>query len=292
MSPPSDQGDYLLRRHSDFSSLKVDSIQTPRYGDGYFEECRVPLQLRKVQAGSIANISVSGVGLGCNTHESISSPGQERSIFSNGIKNDSVSRSQSFGCNDPAGKIKFCVNGSSTGSSSFTSNTNANIVEGPRPNLNEFKGTSILRSGKLLALVELASKKRHPLPDQVLATDASLSGWGAWLGNLSIHDSSSKEDQTHHIHFRELMTVYDAICHWRLELSNQIIVLQFDNTTAVAFLLKEGGYTINETMQMSIKDPNIVRISEYRHTSQLLTRLYEYGGKCAVSTSGSVRMDA
>ena len=107
MPPPRDQSDFLSRRHSDFSSLKVDSIQTPRYGDGNFEECRVSLQLRKVQAGSIANISVSGVGLGCDTHESISSPGQERSNFSNGIKNDSVSRSQTFGCNDPAGKIKF-----------------------------------------------------------------------------------------------------------------------------------------------------------------------------------------
>ena len=173
MSPQRNQSDSLSRRHSDFSSFKVDSIQTPRYGDGNFEECRAPLQLWKVQAGSIANISVSRVGLGCDTHESISCPGQERSNFSISIKSDTVSGSQSFGCNDPAVKVKFCVNGSSTVSSSFTPNTNANIFQGPRSNFNEFRGTSILRSGRFLALVELAYEERSKL-----IISASESGLG------------------------------------------------------------------------------------------------------------------
>ena len=37
------------------------------------------------------------------------------------------------------------------------------------------------------------------------------------------------------------MTVYRAIFLWKVKMPNQIIALQLDNKTAVAYLLKERG---------------------------------------------------
>ena len=100
----------------------------------------------------------------------------------------------------------------------------------------------------------------HPLPNLVLATDASMKGWGAKLGNLSVHGFWTREDQTYHINFLELKTVYYAVCHWKVEMSNQIVALQLDNTTAVAYLLKEGG---TQSMSLCKLASEILILSEF-----------------------------
>ena len=72
----------------------------------------------------------------------------------------------------------------------------------------------------------------------------------------------SREDQTYHINFLELKTVYYAVCHWKVEMSNQIVALQLDNTTAVAYLLKEGGTQSMSLCKLASEILEILVLSE------------------------------
>ena len=84
------------------------------------------------------------------------------------------------------------------------------------------------------------SLKIH-LPTQVISTDASLTGWGAQMGQLSIHGLWTNTEKQNHINYLELKTVLFDLQHWLHQLKHQTVALQLDNTTAVAYLLKEGG---------------------------------------------------
>ena len=45
------------------------------------------------------------------------------------------------------------------------------------------------------------------LPTQVISTDASLTGWGAQMGQLSIHGLWTDTEKQNHINHLELKTV-------------------------------------------------------------------------------------
>ena len=61
----------------------------------------------------------------------------------------------------------------------------------------------------------------HPLPDRVLTTDASMSGWGAQMGPLSIQGVRNLREQQEHMNYRELMTVFHALTRWKEIMSHQ-----------------------------------------------------------------------
>ena len=104
--------------------------------------------------------------------------------------------------------------------------------------------TSPPRSGRSINL---------PLPDSVLATDASLSGWGARFGHRHLQGQWSRAQMNNHINYLELLVVYLSLQHWTSLMSHHIIALQIDNTTAVAYLVKEGGTQSKALCELAAK---------------------------------------
>ena len=58
---------------------------------------------------------------------------------------------------------------------------------------------------------------------------------------MSVHGLWSDTDKLNHINYLEFKTVLYALRHWTQHLRHQCVSIQIDNTTAVAYLLKEGG---------------------------------------------------
>ena len=79
------------------------------------------------------------------------------------------------------------------------------------------------------------------LPTHVITTDASMTGWGAQMNDMSIQGLWTDTEKMDHINFLELKTVLLALRRWYPHLKNKVVSLQMDNTTAVAYLLTEGG---------------------------------------------------
>ena len=68
-----------------------------------------------------------------------------------------------------------------------------------------------------------------------------MTGWGARLGRLSAQGKWSRKERTRHINFLELTVVHLALQLWQGQMTQKVISVQMDNTTAVAYLIKEGG---------------------------------------------------
>ena len=78
-------------------------------------------------------------------------------------------------------------------------------------------------------------------PTQDLFTDASNEGWGASLGSYSASGMWGSRTRTHHINRLELQAVYKACLHFQDQLRGKVTRVHIDNTTAVAYIRKEGG---------------------------------------------------
>ena len=89
----------------------------------------------------------------------------------------------------------------------------------------------------ILQGVQLSS----PNPDIYLFTDSSSEGWGATLSGVDVMDIWRGSDCFLHINHQELLAVKLALQHFLGEIQSKIVLLLCDNTTAVAYLRKEGG---------------------------------------------------
>ena len=72
-------------------------------------------------------------------------------------------------------------------------------------------------------------------------TDASKEGWGAHLNELTARGSWSVPESKLHINHLELKAVLLALKEFQDLCTNQIVLVATDNTTAVAYINKEGG---------------------------------------------------
>ena len=82
-----------------------------------------------------------------------------------------------------------------------------------------------------------------PQPSLFLFTDASLEGWGAHLEPLGLL-CSGVWDPSHplpHINILEMKAVFLALREFLPHLQNQSVMLSTDNSTVVAYILKQGG---------------------------------------------------
>jgi hypothetical protein len=61
---------------------------------------------------------------------------------------------------------------------------------------------------------------RHELPKITIATDATMRGWGAVLGAISIGGRWSAE-QNNHINTLEMMAIFLALKFFAAEISNR-----------------------------------------------------------------------
>jgi hypothetical protein len=79
------------------------------------------------------------------------------------------------------------------------------------------------------------------IPDLIIYSDASLSGWGAALNGASASGLWTSEDKSRHINELELLAALWALKSFTAGASNIAIQLMLDNRTAVAYVNKSGG---------------------------------------------------
>lgn len=87
----------------------------------------------------------------------------------------------------------------------------------------------------------LKGKSFVPVTWQVVTTDASLLGWGAVLGGLSLQGKWSASERSLPINLLEIRAVYLALSAWSDRLKGLPVRIQSDNVTAVAYINHQGG---------------------------------------------------
>ena len=83
----------------------------------------------------------------------------------------------------------------------------------------------------------------HIPSEVVLWTDASLTGWGAHMGNQQASGVWIAQQQTWHINMLEMKAVELALHHFQQQLQGKAVLLRCDNSTEVAYINKQGGGT-------------------------------------------------
>ena len=78
-------------------------------------------------------------------------------------------------------------------------------------------------------------------PDLALFSDASLEGWGATIKDLQFSGAWSIQEKKLHINNLELRAIWNALKEAELLVSNKVVSVFSDNTTALAYLVKQGG---------------------------------------------------
>ncbi|MEL7079751.1 MAG: hypothetical protein AAGM46_28415, partial [Cyanobacteria bacterium J06582_2] len=78
-------------------------------------------------------------------------------------------------------------------------------------------------------------------PRLSLFSDASVQGWGATLGSEQVSGVWSPTEQSLHINVLELRAVRLALLHWQESVKGRAVEVFADNTTALAYIRKQGG---------------------------------------------------
>ena len=94
------------------------------------------------------------------------------------------------------------------------------------------------------------------LPDLCLFSDASDQGWGAALGDLHLSGLWSPLCSSFSINQRELLAILFAIRGFLPHLRGQTVAVYSDNSTALAYLRKQGGThssSLNEVAQVLLR---------------------------------------
>ena len=82
---------------------------------------------------------------------------------------------------------------------------------------------------------------RLPDPSLFFFTDASLKGWGASWKNQQISGIWSQPESQRLINWLELEAIRLALLQWGPQWKNQTVRVYCDNSTAVAYIRKQGG---------------------------------------------------
>ena len=110
---------------------------------------------------------------------------------------------------------------------------------------------------------------KTPLPDFLLYSDASDQGWGASLGNRHVSGLWSELEKVLSISMRELLAIHLSLKEFLPLISNKRVGVFCDNTTAIAYLKKEGGTkseSLNSLTQVFLRDAeanNILLIPQF-----------------------------
>ncbi|XP_068243745.1 uncharacterized protein [Palaemon carinicauda] len=78
-------------------------------------------------------------------------------------------------------------------------------------------------------------------PDLVLCSDALGTGWGATLNKLEVSGLWSETQKSLHINHKELLAVLLALKSFEELVTNKVVQVNADNTTALAYISKQGG---------------------------------------------------
>lgn len=93
---------------------------------------------------------------------------------------------------------------------------------------------------------------QRPSPTRQLVTDASRLGWGAHCGPLRVHDIWSREEKCLHINALELLAVWKSLQAFAPVVAGSTVLVSTDNTTAAAYINKQGGTRSRRLLNMSL----------------------------------------
>jgi len=85
----------------------------------------------------------------------------------------------------------------------------------------------------------------HSSPSVIIYSDASLSGWGGVMNDVSTGGLFSEEEQTNHINYLEILACFFTLKTFCPSLRNCHIKAMIDNTTAISYINNMGGRTIS-----------------------------------------------
>ncbi|KAL7289949.1 hypothetical protein TKK_0016333 [Trichogramma kaykai] len=77
--------------------------------------------------------------------------------------------------------------------------------------------------------------------DAVIFSDASLTGWGAVLGEKKANGFWTQEERRFHINYLEIKAAFNGLKCFASSLKDCHVLLRIDNTTAIAYINKSGG---------------------------------------------------
>ena len=98
-------------------------------------------------------------------------------------------------------------------------------------------------------------------PSLALFTDASAEGWGASVLHLSVSGLWSQAERALHINLLELKAIHLGLLHFEDFLQGQSIAIFSDNTTALSYLLRQGG---TRSWSLNIEAQAILEWAEQR----------------------------
>ena len=99
---------------------------------------------------------------------------------------------------------------------------------------------------------------RLPDPSLFFFTDASLKGWGASWKDHQISGIWFHTDSQRHINWLELEAIRLALLRWGPQWTNQTVRVYCDNSTAVAYIRKQGGTHSQPLFQKTLELFNLL----------------------------------
>ncbi|XP_038066498.1 uncharacterized protein LOC119736556 [Patiria miniata] len=90
-------------------------------------------------------------------------------------------------------------------------------------------------------------------PDLTIQTDASLSGWGACLGNQRVGGRWTPQEKINHINYLEVLAAFYALRTLLKDRQNVHVRLQMDNSTAISYINHKGGTRSVSLVQLALK---------------------------------------
>ena len=94
------------------------------------------------------------------------------------------------------------------------------------------------------------------IPDLSIYTDSSKDAWGAHIemsSSMTVSQSWKDHEKKLHINVLELKAIYLSLLHFQNILKNKKVMICSDNTTAIAYLNKQGGTKNWVLVQLSLK---------------------------------------
>lgn len=112
-----------------------------------------------------------------------------------------------------------------------------------------------------------------------MAMDASQSGWGDTCGH-QVLSSLWPLNCSLHINALELQALLLALKYWFPSLRGQVVVLNLDNRTAVAYILQEGGMCSAQLLEITRR---LYTLAVHHPASLIPPWCGEHRGGCLVT---------
>ncbi len=132
-----------------------------------------------------------------------------------------------------------------------------------------------------------------PCRQLLLATDASLTGWGAVMSGRSARGLWSGRHLIWHIKCLEMLAVYRALKYFLPDLRGHHVLVRTDNTAVVSYINHQGGSALAPVVQIGTPDPLVVPGQVPLTESTVYSWVPECGSRCTVETGAEAPgMDA